>query len=477
MKRMSLLPVRKATALPEDNLVFLLESVKLVGKTATVKPPTQLLMEVDVPGDEGELTKTPVAKVSLGVAKLNFTAKYNVQGDTGSKPASSIRTALVAGLQTEEEDDTEVIVDLKAVGAKGEESELGSCSIRLERILATGSDVKSATIAVNDAKGVQVAELKYSTTVLAALQALERQVNKDLAESALKKATNDGQLLALDVSHISLADLPPKSRPAHAQLKVELVGVAGAAPVACPAVPLTDGAAEVDFHAAFPVPPGSQLRTAVEAARRKGTLKLKVVLEAIVKSKSDTIKSTKEIGSAEYDLTQTLKKMEAEDEEIQLDLKGTHKGVVGPRIGKLTVDLDVVRLISQLDQEAPSGGDAAEASPERETSKSKRSSIKVLDAADDALVAKLSVRLESVTLNEKGSTLPGDKGGKVAYVHVEVDMLDTEKEPMRTEAAKLSKKGATLHGALAFRKDYKATPGSKLALKYLEALEPSSTVP
>ena len=49
---------RRSTSKAKDfELVFTLESVELKGKTLTSKPPAQVLVEVDLPGDEGELTK------------------------------------------------------------------------------------------------------------------------------------------------------------------------------------------------------------------------------------------------------------------------------------------------------------------------------------------------------------------------------------------------------------------------------------
>ena len=47
-------------------------------------------------------------------------------------------------------------------------------------------------------------------------------------------------------------------------------------------------------------------------------------------------------------------------------------------------------------------------------------------------------------------------------------MLATEKEPLRTAAAKLTKSRLQLTCAVPFQKEYKAAPGSKLATKYLQ---------
>ena len=47
---------------------------------------------MDVPGDEGDLTKSPAAAIKLGAAKLSFTARYTVVD------GSSVRKALVAAM-------------------------------------------------------------------------------------------------------------------------------------------------------------------------------------------------------------------------------------------------------------------------------------------------------------------------------------------------------------------------------------------
>ena len=54
---------------------------------------------------------------------------------------------------------------------------------------------------------------------------------------------------------------------------------------------------------------------------------------------------------------------------------------------------------------------------------------------------------------------------------VEIDMLGTDKEPLRTEPTKVAKGKAVL----SFSKEYRAAVGSKLASKYLEALDSEET--
>jgi hypothetical protein len=85
------------------------------------------------------------------------------------------------------------------------------------------------------------------------------------------------------------------------------------------------------------------------------------------------------------------------------------------------------------------------------------------------------VALSSVTLAESGAMLPAVNKGKgaaadakpqkVTYIRVEIDMLATDKENLRTAPSKL---GAKASAPLSFERDYFAGPESKLALKYVD---------
>ena len=105
---------------------------------------------------------------------------------------------------------------------------------------------------------------------------------------------------------------------------------------------------------------------------------------------------------------------------------------------------------------------------------------------------RVKVCLCALTLNERGSLLSesaaeaeakngkkkprfgggASKGGAtVEHVRVEVDMLGTEREPMRTEVTKLTRERKGGHSArLVFSREYRAAPDSKLAFAYLKAL-------
>ena len=90
-------------------------------------------------------------------------------------------------------------------------------------------------------------------------------------------------------------------------------------------------------------------------------------------------------------------------------------------------------------------------------------------------VPSVRVALSAVMLAESGATLPAaDKGKgaapdakpqKVTHVRVEIDMLATDKENLRTAPSKL---GAKATAPLTFERDYLAGPESKLALTYVD---------
>ena len=182
MRRVSLF---KPVASPVT-LIITLESLELKGKTATVKPPSQVFVELDIPGDEGELTKSTKATVKLAAAKVGYQAKYDVQ------PGSSVRKALVDALQTETEEDSEVILTLLGLAdgkTKDDDAKvLGEAKIKLERLLVTKSDLKSAPVTFFDDSKTPVAELKVSTTCLAAMQTIDREVKENLAGAAHEAA-------------------------------------------------------------------------------------------------------------------------------------------------------------------------------------------------------------------------------------------------------------------------------------------------
>ena len=90
-------------------LTMQVASVSLKGKAALH---AKVLVEVDMPGKEDDLTRSAAAPVKLGEAKVNLAAKYDV-----GQYDSPVRAALVAALQTEEEEDSEKRAKVEATPA------------------------------------------------------------------------------------------------------------------------------------------------------------------------------------------------------------------------------------------------------------------------------------------------------------------------------------------------------------------------
>ena len=89
-----------------------------------------------------------LAVPQVGVAKLNsWAAKYTIAGD------SSVRKAIVDALQTETEDDSEVLLNLNAVSDSKVETPLGEGSIKLEELLKSGKDYKGKIVPVRVSAG------------------------------------------------------------------------------------------------------------------------------------------------------------------------------------------------------------------------------------------------------------------------------------------------------------------------------------
>ena len=178
----------------------------------------------------------------VGVAKLNnWAAKYTIAGD------SSVRKAIVDALQTESEEDSEVLLNLNAVSDKKVESPIGEGSIKLEQLLAGGKDYKSKIVPIYDLKDSKllVAELKISTTCLASMVEMQKEVDGNLEEKSRATAKSDGQSITLEATKISLDLSALKDKkmalPTHAQLRAELIGLKGASlapPIAGDAIPL-----------------------------------------------------------------------------------------------------------------------------------------------------------------------------------------------------------------------------------------------
>ena len=229
---------------PALSITVQLDVVELVGKAAQHD---KVIVEVDMPGvEEDDLTKSTPASVKLGQAKVNLLAKY----DLGE--SSPMRTTLIRALQTEEEEDSEMLLVLSSVNAKGKTTELGTATFRLEKILATKQDVKAQQLPFyGKDKGV-AATAKVSVTALAALQSLEGDARKAMAHGANAAAAEKGSALAVHVLALSFGSLDAKKQPPHAALRAELVGAPSASVAPHAAVALEKGEAELDFEARMP---------------------------------------------------------------------------------------------------------------------------------------------------------------------------------------------------------------------------------
>ena len=103
---------------PAATLSVHVATVSLRGKAALN---SKVLVEVDMPGKEDELTRSEPIPVKLGEAKVNLLARYEV-GDADSP----VRAALIAALQTEDEDDSLLLINVKSISENGAEVLLGS---------------------------------------------------------------------------------------------------------------------------------------------------------------------------------------------------------------------------------------------------------------------------------------------------------------------------------------------------------------
>ena len=72
---------------------------------------------------------------------------------------------------------------------------------------------------------------------------------------------------------------------------------------------------------------------------------------------------------------------------------------------------------------------------------SRKSGVAALPADGEEVLPEVTVKMTKLTLNADGQHLPGKPKDKVTGVVVEVDMLDSEKTPHRTPAAKVGSRG------------------------------------
>ena len=461
-RRKSLLGTVKV---PKDAKIdFAIVSCSLVKEAAKY---SQVLVEIDMPGQEDDLQRSNKTPVKLGEAKVNWTAKY----DVGVGGGLAVRKALVAAMQSEEEEDSEVLLSLIGINGKGKEVILGAATYRLEKILATKKDIVKEALPILGDGDKKMGDMTVSIKALAALTALQAEADAEMAESQVKAAEKTNQVLALNVIEL---DLGQKKTPMDsASLRFEVVGAPPSLkPISSPALKLggNNVASEVDFDASWAVPLGTPLRTELMKARRAGLLKLRVHIDEQKKKIVGSGDKAVPIGVAELNLSGSLNGKElrdVEDEDVELVIKGLSSSA--SQIGTLTCAVEVLAVLRGLDDE---GNDAVDA--DAEAAKARRGSTffgskpaAVVGALSTSAVPTLHVSLDKVVLSAAGCIDPTDAKKKVTHLRVEVDMLGTEKEPLRTAVCKVASKAATV----SFEKGYLAGPKSKLAAKYLAALK------
>ena len=273
--------LKKKESKPLPPIEVFLESVELLGDAAVKY--AKVVGEVDMPGKEDPLTRSTPMYVTAGKAVIRLTAKYDV-----ADAKDPVRDALVKAFQTEEEEDSELLINVYGVDSKNKEHEIGFVSLRLERLLATKQDIKLQTVRVcsNDEAGTHVANLRYSVTALASLLELEGEARAQIASRLRDKAVEAGLGIELGVKTLSLSDL--KTSPPTVQLRAEIVG-ATAEPVVSSTIGVADGRYKPEFEAAFAAPAGSRLRSEMQAALRDRTLELRLTVESVAKGKASAV--------------------------------------------------------------------------------------------------------------------------------------------------------------------------------------------
>lgn len=322
----------------EDTILVSVDSVELLGKMALTP---KVSVHIDMPGKEDQLEKTGPKAVVKGHAKFGHLVRYDVSA--ASRSEGGVRDALVAALQTEEEEDSEVLFIVNAVGSK--ETELGTATFRLERILATRNDVKAHPLPLHGAGNAVIGSVNVSITALAALRAFEAEANEAMAKAEKSQARRGGAVIHLSVSKLSLRQLPTSKTPPSGALRAELVGVASAAPISCPAIKLQGGESDVDFDATFAVPAGSQLRTDLGRARRTGVLKMRIAVDGVNKSGKASA-----LGVAEVNLSgssESLEEMEGDETTLVVHSVGKDAAV----IGSLNCSVEAADLLAKMDAE------------------------------------------------------------------------------------------------------------------------------
>lgn len=333
MKAVSRISLFGARTPADAKIELTVVSVSLTSKLAQRYDGKKVIVELDMPGQEDELKRSAAVVLKLGEAKVNWLCKYEL-GSSGSD--NPVREALIAALLTDEDEDSEVLINVYGVNedapttsakkdsAAAKETLLGTAVFRLETILHNKQEVHGESLPVRDAASSQVGELTLTTHSLAAMTALKADAMEAAAADVAAKATKSRQVLVLKATELALDAKSPKALAVeYAALRCEVVGVPPGLlqPISCPALPLTDSAAALEFDATWPVPPGTALRTALMKARRQSSLKLRIYVDSVKKGGKAT-----PLGTAEVDLSKSIDGLrDVEDEESELPILSLDK--------------------------------------------------------------------------------------------------------------------------------------------------------
>jgi hypothetical protein len=206
MKAVSRISLFGARTPADAKIELTVVSVSLTSKLAQRYDGKKVIVELDMPGQEDELKRSAAVVLKLGEAKVNWLCKYEI-GSSGSD--NPVREALIAALLTDEDEDSEVLINVYGVNedspttsakkdsAAAKETLLGTAVFRLETILHNKQEVHGESLPVRDAASSQVGELTLTTHSLAAMTALKADAMEAAAADVAAKATKSRQVLVL----------------------------------------------------------------------------------------------------------------------------------------------------------------------------------------------------------------------------------------------------------------------------------------
>ena len=112
MKAVSRISLFGARTPADAKIELTVGSVSLTSKLAQRYDGKKVIVELDMPGQEDELKRSAAVVLKLGEAKVNWLCKYEI-GSSGSD--NPVREALIAALLTDEDEDSEVLINVYGV--------------------------------------------------------------------------------------------------------------------------------------------------------------------------------------------------------------------------------------------------------------------------------------------------------------------------------------------------------------------------